>query len=376
MIRTAAMRSRQTTGRWFLRIVARCFRGVNQPGVLVLAVALLSGLITHAAPFRSSEAGSITLVRKYRVGESTVYRTQTRTTTTIHTNPVGLEAFLPPIPTVITTQQQNTVKVRAIHPDGTVDVENHFDRFEMNYDLPERTPKELRDSILHEQQAFCRHVNGQTLVAHYDREGHLLRFEGAEGILESLSAPVRQPVEQVIKFFLEQLGGARFYPDHAVRLDEEWKRDFKEQPTTTFPWAVETENTYRYSGQTDERGERAAVIEFRFTNLLTPPRISLTGGAAAEPLKDVSREDRLHVEIRGRSKGQMLVALEGGRILENKADIHQALTGSLKTVPGVNQPASSPITVEMNADTAFKMEAGQDEGRLFPRAAGAEVPQR
>src|SRR2546429_4603833 len=55
----------------------------------------------------------------------------------ICTEPSGLKAFLPPLPTDLTTKQQNTVTVRTVRADGSADLENRFDRFDLESDLPE-----------------------------------------------------------------------------------------------------------------------------------------------------------------------------------------------------------------------------------------------
>ncbi len=60
----------------------------------------------------------VKLARKYRPGQRTVYQTSLQTRATIRSNPPGLRAFLPSMPTELGTRQQNTVTVRAVHPDG------------------------------------------------------------------------------------------------------------------------------------------------------------------------------------------------------------------------------------------------------------------
>jgi hypothetical protein len=307
--------------------------------------------------------GGMTLARRYEPGESTVYQTETRTRIAIRTSPAGLEAFLPLLPTGINTRQQNTLTVRTVHGDGVADVENHFDQFAMDYNLPEKTPEELRTSSMQQQQAFCRQLRGQTLVAHYDHEGRLLRFEGSEPMLQLVSAPLRPPLEQVLRFFLEQMGGASFYPARPVKVNEEWKRSTSARATDAFPWGIESESVYRYSGETTYNGMKAAVIEFHFTDVLTPAlqRLNLPG-AAAELSQPANEGNRLHVEIRGEGKGRMLAAIEGGRILENQASIRQTLNASLRSLPGTAE-GSNPLNVEINAETTLQMGAGRGPQR-------------
>src|SRR6266581_790035 len=60
------------------------------------------------------------------------------TQATIRTELSGLKAFLPPLPTDLTTKQQNTVTVRTVRADGSADLENRFDRFDLESDRSAR----------------------------------------------------------------------------------------------------------------------------------------------------------------------------------------------------------------------------------------------
>jgi len=333
---------------------------------------------------RTGPAGDATarvnLVRRYRIGESTRYQTETHTTATVRISPPGLEALLPPLPTQVSTRQQNTLTVRAIHANGVADVENRFDRLDLQYDLPQQTPQEIRDSSLKEQQAFCRRAIGQRVVAHYDRGGRLLGFEGAEAILDPLSAPLRQPFEQVLKFLLQQMGGSPFYPNHPVELNGEWKRSFRVNSADASSWTLEGESTYRYEGQAEYRGSKAAVIRFSFTRLLTPGAAALPG-AVPKPSQAETTVNGLQVQVKGRGQGRMLAALESGAILENQASVHQTLEISVRAMPGVNRPPSDPITVQMEAETTFQMQGMvenqiESTGRMRQGGASDEAPTR
>ena len=66
-----------------------------------------------------------------------VYRTSIETEAKIRSNPEGLKAFLPPLPTRLSTRQQNTVTVRSVSPEGVAEVENRFDEFELESNLPD-----------------------------------------------------------------------------------------------------------------------------------------------------------------------------------------------------------------------------------------------
>src|SRR3989475_6006699 len=208
-----------------------------------------------------ADAAQVTLARRYGPGQTMVYQTETHTQATIRTEPSGLKAFLPPLPTDLTTKQQNTVTVRTVRADGSADLENRFDRFDLQSDLPERSPRELRDSAVHAQHNFSRESSGQTLVAHYDRQGGLLGFEGADAILQSTDALLREPLREALRLLLEQMGGNSLSPGHPVKLDEEWTSKFTSQPTEAEPWLVEGESTWRYSGKTRDGQVDAAIID-------------------------------------------------------------------------------------------------------------------
>jgi len=295
----------------------------------------------------------ITLARRYRPGRTMVYRTEMHTEATVRTEPFGLKAFLPPLPTDLTTKQQNTVTVRTVRADGSADLENRFDRFDLKSDLPERSPRELRDSAIHAQQNFSREISGQTLVAHYDRQGGLLGFEGADAILQSTDALLRELLREALRLLLAQMGGNSLSPGHPVKLNDEWTSKFASQATEAEPWLVEGESTWRYSGKTRYGQVDAAIIDFRFTDVLTPALGKLHGGAPA-PAKPP--EKRLNVCVLGHGQGRLLVALDDGRILQNHAKAHHALKATLNALPGASLPPSDPVTVEITSQTALQME--------------------
>jgi hypothetical protein len=89
--------------------------------------------------------GKVKLARKYRAGQTMVYATQVRTRAQIDSNPPALKNFFPPVPTDLTMRQQNTVTVAAVRVDGAADLQQRFDRFELQSDLA-ALPEDLRHS--------------------------------------------------------------------------------------------------------------------------------------------------------------------------------------------------------------------------------------
>lgn len=294
----------------------------------------------------------VNLARKYRAGQTMVYQTKIETHAKIRANPPSLETFLPPLPTEMTTRQKATVTVRAIHADGSVDVENRFDQFALQSNLLERVPENVRDSTRQAQEDFSQRIVGQALTAHYDREGRLVGFEGAEGILEQLDAPLREPLRQVLKFFLEQVGGHEMYPGHPVQPGEEWKRKLAAQPFGKFPFSSEGENTLRYSGKTKYHGVKAGVVDFRFDNVLTPSPQNLAQAGSLAQLQ--ARGMELDIRIDGKGKGRVLLALDDGRVLQNRATLHETLSAHLKGPMRGSLPKSGPVSLEIETETIIE----------------------
>src|SRR5690242_8777416 len=101
-------------------------------------VLALLGLAWSVSSTLGGPAQEVALARRYRPGQTMVYQTEMHTTATVSTEPSGLKAFLPPLPTELSTKQQNTVTVRRVRADGSADLENRFDRFQLQSNLPER----------------------------------------------------------------------------------------------------------------------------------------------------------------------------------------------------------------------------------------------
>jgi hypothetical protein len=328
---------------------------------------------------RSTTTG---LVRRYRPGETTVYCTELHSEATVRTQPPGLVGFLPPFPTEITSRQQNTVTVRAVHPGGGADVVNHFDRFELQSNLPERSPKELQASAEQSQQNFSRRFAGRTLVAHYDRQGRLTGLEGADRMLQPLDVLLRKPLEEALRLVVEQMGGG-LYIDHAVKPTDKWSRKFWVPATTEEPWSLEGECTWRYSGHTRYGQVRAAIIDFQFSDVVAPALEELK---QTTPLAQLGASSNgLTILVRGQGHGRLLVALDDGRVLQNQTQTQQTLTATLKGVPsGPSGPspgtsptgspsgstsgsspaapsssAPDPLTVEITSQTTLRMDASE-----------------
>ncbi|HYW85812.1 MAG TPA: hypothetical protein VFB30_21345 [Spirochaetia bacterium] len=315
----------------------------------VLPVAGLALLVLWAPMPVLAWGGQVRLARRYQSGQKMVYATKMHTKAVIHSDPPELQNFLPPLPTNFTMQQQNTVTVKGVHSDGSADIENHFDRFEFQSDLAERAPENIRDPAVKAQQEISEHVAGQDIVAHYDRTGRLLGFEGGEGLFEQLDMAYREPLRQALRFFLEQVGGETLYPEHPVKPGETWKRKLDSPATAAYPYNVEGENTLRYVGKTTVGGIRAAEVEFSFVNVVRPASGAL---GKAEPLAQLQSHGLgVDMHIDGQGKGRVLLALDDGRVLENHATIHQTLSARLENSAPLLFTKSQPLKLEVQSDS-------------------------
>jgi hypothetical protein len=316
------------------------------------SIRLAAGLALLAlwapAPVRAW-GGKVRLERRYQSGQKMVYATKMQTKTVIHSEPPELQNFLPPLPTNLTMQQQNTVTVKAVHSDGSADIENHFDKFELQSNLAERVPANFRDPAVRAQQEFSEHVAGQDIVAHFDRHGRLLGFEGGEGLFAQLDLAYREPLRQTLRFFLEQVAGNTLYPERPVKPGEAWKRKFDSPASAAYPYNVEGENTLRYVGKTKVGGVKAAVVEFSFVDVLRPAPEAL---GKAEPLAQLASH-RLGVDMRIDSQGQgrVLLALDDGRVLQNHATIHQTLSARLESPAPLPFTKSQTLKLQVQSDS-------------------------
>ena len=205
-----------------------------------------------------SRGEEVRLGRRYRSGQKMVYATKMHTKAVVHSEPPELQSFLPPLPTDFSMQQQTTVTVKGVHSDGSADIENRFDKFEFQSDLAEHAPSNFREAAENAQREISEHVAGQHIVAHYDRDGKLLGFEGGEGLFEQLDVAYREQLRQALRFFLEQVGGNTFYPGYAVKPGTTWKRPLDSPASAAYPYEVTGENTLRYVGRT--KVDRKSVV--------------------------------------------------------------------------------------------------------------------
>jgi hypothetical protein len=295
----------------------------------------------------------VRLARKYRPGQEMVYQTQIRTTATVRANPPTLKSFLPPVPSALRTRHRNTVRVGAVHRDGTAEVENRFDEFELESELPDHVPEEVQGAARQAAEEFSRRLKGRTLTARYDRDGRLVDFEGADEMLGDLDAPLRDTLREVLRLFLEQMGGNALYPDHRVEPGDEWKRKLNTPASKANPYSMEGESTLRYVGKTRYRGVKAAIIDFRFTNALKPALQQLRQEG---PLAELEAQGMgLDMQIEGQGEGRILVALDDGRVLQNHATLQQTLRALLEGLPGIPLPTSDPVTLQVDSETRLEM---------------------
>ena len=296
-----------------------------------------------------ARGGQVRLTRRYQSGQTMVYATKMHTKAVVRSEPPELQNFLPPLPTDITMQQQNTVTVKGVHSDGSADVENHFDKFEFQSDLAQRAPENFRDGAVKAQQEISEHVAGQNIVAHYDRSGRLLGFEGGEGLFDQLDLAYREPLRQALRFFLEQVGGETLYPDHPVKPGETWKRRLDSPASTAYPYDIEGENTLRYVGTTKVGKVKAAAVEFSFVNVVRPAAEVL---GKAEPLAQLQSHGLgVNMRIDGQGQGRVLLALDDGRVLQNHATIRQALSARLDKSAPLPFTNAQPLKLEVQSDS-------------------------
>jgi len=319
-------------------------------GLVLLLAALAGGTVAQGA------GGGVTLARKYRPGQSIVYQTKVSTNSKINSNPPELKNFFPPIPTALRLSQQTTVKVSNVHADGAADVQHHFDKFEIQTDLG-AMPESIRDSVAQAQQEVSQRMVGQTLTAHYDHEGKLVDFDGADDFFRDIDAPVREPLVQMLRLFLEQMGGQSLYPDHRIKVGEEWSQNLDAPPLKDYPFKVEGKSTLHYSGKTRYQGARAAIVDYHFENTLTPAMASLRTRGALPQLEAMGM--RLDLQITGKGQGRILVAIDDGRVLQNHSTLHQTLSATMKGKEGIVAPAEGLPRLEIQSDTEMEVEGSK-----------------
>ena len=318
----------------------------------VLAVGiLLFGLVGGTA--LPAMAGKITLARKYKTGRATVYVTKVNTSSKIDSNPPELKRFFPPLPTGLHLNQQTTVTVTGVHPDGAADVQQRFDQFELRTE-GEGLPANLRDSMAQAQKEVGDQIVGQTLTVHYDHDGRLVNFDGADNLFHGIDAPLREPFMQMLRLSLEQMGGESLYPDHRVKKGEEWTRNLAAEPTKNYAFRVEGKSTLKYSGKTRYQGIKAAIVDYHFENTLTPAADALRKSGALPQLEAMGM--RLNIQIAGKGQGRILVALKDGRVLQNHSTTHQTLSATMNGNHGFAVPAEQMPKLEIQSDTQMEVD--------------------
>jgi hypothetical protein len=150
------------------------------------------------------------------------------------------------------------------------------------------------------------------------------------------------------------MGGRAFYPAHRVKKGEEWKQSLASPPTDGNPFAVEGESTMRYVGKIRYRGVKAAIIDFKFTNLLRPSRESLRQVGPLAQLE--SHGMGLDIKIDGQGQGRVIVALDDGRVLQNHATLQQTLHAKLKANAGIRLPVEGPLTLDVDSETLLELD--------------------
>jgi hypothetical protein len=113
---------RHTGISWF----RRTRRTMTHRTLGVLLPAVLAGvMVTYGS------GDTVKLTRKYRAGQSIVYVTRLHTNSQLSSNPPELKDFFPPMPKDLLMNQQTTVTVAKVQPDGAADVQHRFDKFDI-----------------------------------------------------------------------------------------------------------------------------------------------------------------------------------------------------------------------------------------------------
>jgi hypothetical protein len=330
------------------RLTLSCVRGWISGAALGLLVLACSSGVQGAG-------GKVTLARKYRAGQIMVYVTQVHTHSKIDSNPPGLKGFFPPMPADLNINQQSTVTVVKVHPDGAAEIQQRFDKFEIHPDVATLS-ENTRDSVTQAQQEVTQQMVGQTLTVHYGPSGRLVDFDGADNLFRDIDPPVREPLLQMLRLFLEQMGGQSLYPDHRIKVGEEWSQKLDAEPLKNYPFQVQGESTMRYSGKTRYQGVKAAIVDYHFENALTPSLENLRKEGSLPKLEAMG----VHLDIRisGKGQGRILVALDDGRVLQNHSTLHQTLSALMKGNEGFLPPADHP-KLEIQSDTELLVDGNR-----------------
>ena len=325
-----------------------------RPAGLIALILLVLGGSTSV----KGTGGKVQLTRKYRAGLSMVYISKVETNSKMDSNPPTLKSFFPPMPTSLHMKQQSTETVLKVQADGAADVQHRFDKFDVQADLG-ALPENLRDSITQAQQEMTQQMVGKTLTAHYDHDGKLVDFEGADGLFKDIEAPLREPSIQMVRMFLEQMGGQSLYPDHRLEVGEEWSQNLDAQPAKNYPYHVQGKSTMHYSGKTRYQGVKVAIVDYHFENTLTPALEGLNSGGALPQLEAMGMH--LNIQISGKGQGRILVALDDGRVVQNHSTVHQTLSALMKGKEGFDAPADQLPRFEIQSDTEMDVEGSKPQ---------------
>jgi hypothetical protein len=325
----------------------REMRAAGRTSLLVMVAAL--AFVAQAA------GGKVTLARKYRPGQSILYVTKVNTNAKIDSDPPMLKNFFPPIPENLRMDQQTKVTVSSVHADGSADVQQQFDKFEITSEAG-ALPDSVRSSVTQAQQDISQRMVGQTVTVHYDAAGHLVDFEGTDELLKGLDSPVREPFLQMLRFYLGQMGGESLYPDHRVKKGEAWTRDLGRAPEKDYPFQVAGKSTMHYAGKVRYKGIKAAIVDYEFENTLSPAAEGLRKSGALPQLEAMGVHLEMH--INGKGKGRVLVALDDGRVLQNHSTLHQTLTAAMKGGGTVSALVPSP-KLEIQSDTELDVDGSK-----------------
>jgi hypothetical protein len=214
--------------------------------------------------------GKVKLVRKWRPGQQWTYQTTTHSRAVVRCDPPALTALLPPLPKEIITRHRDAVTVRKVNPDGSAELECRFDNFEIETDVFDRLPEKARALARQDLQEISQHMAGRSIHARFDQNGELQDFNMPEGMLDPLDVSLREPLRQILRLYLEQLGGNLILPEHRIQPGESWKGTSATAPSASFPFSSAGERSLRYVGRAPYHRAKAVEIEYHSTNVLSP----------------------------------------------------------------------------------------------------------
>ena len=291
------------------------------------------------------------LARKYHPGSRMVYSTEITTHITFRSHPSGLKSFLPDVPGVVIIRPQTTLTVESVRPDGSAEVKDHFDDFEMLASMADDPSGDASAQVQKVESAFSQKITGQTLTTLCSPSGRLVGFSGADTLLKQLQAPAARGAARCgLKLLLAQLGGYGFYPDRPVYVGEIWKRHASAKLSEAVPLLSRDEDAYRLESLIRYHGVRAAVIAFDLANSVHPARN--TGASAGLFALLKAQGVTLDIEVSGGGHGTAIVALDDGRILQEDSLFHESFRGSLQGLHGVPLPANGPASLDLDTENA------------------------